>query len=66
MPQETPPRKRAFKVALARLDLTAKGFAEQQGITTVQLYKVLNGERESRKLTAAIDALIARADEEAA
>jgi predicted transcriptional regulator len=65
MSQETPPRKRAFKVALAQLDMTAKAFCEQQGISQVQLYAVLGGKRESARLTAAIDALIATAEQAA-
>lgn len=66
MSQQTESRKRALKVALARLDMTAKGFAEAQGITQTQLYEVLRGRRVSPRLSAAIDALIERADREAA
>lgn len=55
-------RKREFKVALARLGLTAKGFAEDQGVSQTHLYAVLNDERPSGRLTSAIDALIARAE----
>ena len=58
-------RKRAFKVALARLGRTAKGFAEEQGISQSHLYAVLNGERDSDRLTSAIDAFIASAEKTA-
>jgi predicted transcriptional regulator len=53
-------RKREFKVALARLGLTAKSFAAEQGVTQSHLYAVLSDGRPSARLTAAIDALIAR------
>lgn len=54
-----PDRKRSLKAALAYAGMTMGDFCESQGITRTHLYLVLTGERESAKLTSAIDAFIA-------
>lgn len=54
------PRKQQLKAALALAGITLTQFAADNGVTYSHLYAVLNGERESQKLTAAIDAFVAR------
>lgn len=53
-----PDRKRFLKAALAYEGMTIGEFCEMQNVTRTHLHLVLSGERESMKLTAAVDAFI--------
>ena len=53
-------RKAAFKAALALAGTNQREWAAGEGITAGHLSLVLAGERESERLTAKIDAYIAR------
>ena len=58
--QHRPPRKSAFRAALALAGTNQRKWAEDEGITPGHLSLVLMGKRESESLTAKIDAFIAR------
>lgn len=55
-----PSRRARFKAALALADVTMKDWAAGEGVTLGHLYAVLNGERESMRLTGKVDEFIAR------
>lgn len=54
----TPSRKARFKAALALAEQTAQEWCEREGITYPHLVLVLNGDRESQRLTEKVDAFI--------
>lgn len=54
-----PSRKSAFRAALALARMTQVDFARAHGVTPGHLSLVVNGERESARLTAIVDAFIA-------
>ena len=56
--KQVPDRKRQLKIALVHAGMTVGAFCESQGVTRTHLNFVLNGERESAKLTSAVDAFI--------
>lgn len=60
MPKSKPSRKALFRAALAIAGVTAKQWAESEGITGGWLSMVLNGREESITLTEKIDAFIAK------
>lgn len=53
-------RKKAFTAALVLLGKTHREWAQEQGVTASHLSLVLNGRRESGRLIAQIDAVIAK------
>jgi lambda repressor-like predicted transcriptional regulator len=59
MRQLRPDRKRQFKAALALRGMTARQWAENEGITRQHLNNTLNDETVSRPLTEKIKAFIA-------
>lgn len=60
LPPQTMSRKARFRAALALGRITATEWATEHGITQGHLSKVVNGERDSGKLTQQIDAFIAK------
>jgi predicted transcriptional regulator len=64
--KELDERRARFKSALALARMTAKQWAEENGVTETHLYAVLKGDRESAKLLAKIDACIAHEFKKAA
>lgn len=52
-------RRRRFRAALALSGRTAKDFAAELGVSENHLYLVMKGQRESRRIDTAVDALIA-------
>ena len=53
-------RKARFRAALALARMTAREWTEKEKVTETHLYAVLKGERQSMKLTAKIDAFVAK------
>ncbi len=52
-------RQRQFRAALAMAERSVKSVCQELGVTENHLYLVMRGDRESRRIDAAVDALIA-------
>ena len=60
VPHRPPSRQQLFRAALAIAGITGTQWAEEQGVTRQHVWQVLAGVRESKTLTEAVDAFIAK------
>lgn len=59
MPKRRITRKDRLRAACVQAGTTLEGFATHEGVTLGHLYMVLSGQRESARLSTAVDAFIA-------
>lgn len=60
VPKEKPSRKQQFRAALALAGLTAKEWADREGIDETYLSRVLNEQRTNEAIIAKVDAFTKR------